>query len=900
MNWGKYFDHIYCLHYLPDSHKMPRLLGELARVGILDSEIFEFRYTTPSPYDKIIWEKNTSQLAPKPLFVNICLEVRKCLAESLAFGYKRILLLENDICFLKDLDEIEKGFADTPAGFGVVQYDKFVDDKSLTDYKERLLEKKLNDFYFDGRGGFFSSAACMGLFEVGISEMLRVMDERICATDIAPQLMKCPYAIAIKNLSIQLFYAGSNSIDDYGAAFMHNVYKNAEINYEDYAVPEGYGYSSVIDSNNCVVNASDFKGNPKKILETRRRDTIVSIKWTDYFDRIFVVHQASRPERIERLRTEIKRVGILDSGILEYEVTVPTFIEEKYWGILPEKYRRDRLNPVGALNLTIANERIFRKSLLGGYRRILVLEDDVQFLSDTAEIKRMLDRLPQNYDFCQFDKVRRGDFAEQYKDLKPIEGTEGAYLGLEGAYFYATTCNAYSQKAMSAALDSLSKGYSNIDCVEIRGDIIRIAAVENMAIQYIYPENMSNITLNTNNTQAQIYGSQGIDLTKYGVKGEIMPQEREKGQVKRKKYISVYAIAKDEAKYVRRWFECMKEADEVCVLDTGSTDDTVKILKELGAKVEVKKYDTFLFDKARNDARKLVSKDSEILFALDLDETIAPGWRRILEDAWIDAEERGVSPAYAEYKFKSNMETGETTYINKIHSATEGKWVYGIHEALIYDRDDHIILPETFCLEHHPDKQKSRGQYLGMLKSAVYEMPDSARMRLYYGRELANNGHFGEALREFEVCLEKSDKAPCDIDSVQRAVVMYYMAKIYLCKKNLDNAEMWCLRSVLECRRRDNCFLLGRLYDARGLVRLANSAYEKALTIKERQRGYPEEPEAWNGLLYGCYAKTLWALGQLGESKRMAEEAHRIEPENKDYVNLLNEINQKMPQPAAK
>ncbi len=51
--------------------------------------------------------------------------------------------------------------------------------------------------------------------------------------------------------------------------------------------------------------------------------------------------------------------------------------------------------------------------------------------------------------------------------------------------------------------------------------------------------------------------------------------------------ICVYAICKNEEKGVDRWINSMKEADEIFVLDTGSTDKTVDKLKELGAIVKV-------------------------------------------------------------------------------------------------------------------------------------------------------------------------------------------------------------------------------------------------------------------------------------------------------------------------
>ena len=51
--------------------------------------------------------------------------------------------------------------------------------------------------------------------------------------------------------------------------------------------------------------------------------------------------------------------------------------------------------------------------------------------------------------------------------------------------------------------------------------------------------------------------------------------------------IYVYAICKNEAQFVSRYMASMREADQVIVLDTGSTDDTIaRLQKEMRAAEE--------------------------------------------------------------------------------------------------------------------------------------------------------------------------------------------------------------------------------------------------------------------------------------------------------------------------
>ena len=44
--------------------------------------------------------------------------------------------------------------------------------------------------------------------------------------------------------------------------------------------------------------------------------------------------------------------------------------------------------------------------------------------------------------------------------------------------------------------------------------------------------------------------------------------------------ICVYAICKNEEKHVWRWLNSARDADYICLLDTGSTDKTLELAHE--------------------------------------------------------------------------------------------------------------------------------------------------------------------------------------------------------------------------------------------------------------------------------------------------------------------------------
>lgn len=96
----------------------------------------------------------------------------------------------------------------------------------------------------------------------------------------------------------------------------------------------------------------------------------------------------------------------------------------------------------------------------------------------------------------------------------------------------------------------------------------------------------------------------------------------------KKPFISAYIITKDEGKNIGRSSESVQWMDELVVLDSGSTDNTVEIAKKFGAKVTTEAFKGFVAQK--NRAMELCT--GEWLFNLDADEEVTTELRKSIED----------------------------------------------------------------------------------------------------------------------------------------------------------------------------------------------------------------------------------------------------------------------------
>lgn len=352
--------------------------------------------------------------------------------------------------------------------------------------------------------------------------------------------------------------------------------------------------------------------------------------------------------------------------------------------------------------------------------------------------------------------------------------------------------------------------------------------------------------------------------------------------------IVVYAICKNESQFVNRWMDSMQEADQVVVLDTGSTDKTPALLRRRGALVYEETISPWRFDTARNRSLELVDEDADLCVCTDLDELFRPGWRSALEQVW----EPGATQVRYPYvwSFQPNGGDGVTFWQEKIHLRHGYRWVHPVHEVLHWLGDSttqKIVSAPGIRLEHHPDTRKSREQYLPMLELSVREAPEDDRCLHYLGREYLYHRQWDNCIHTLKQHLAMPNAHWPD----ERAASMRYIGTAYSHKGEPDTAVQWYLRAAAEAPYlreplTDLAMELYRQEDWHGVL----FAAQRALRIQKRPQSYICEAEAWGSLPWDLISIAWYHLGRHTLALEYALQALELDPENQrlqENVRLL-------------
>ena len=337
--------------------------------------------------------------------------------------------------------------------------------------------------------------------------------------------------------------------------------------------------------------------------------------------------------------------------------------------------------------------------------------------------------------------------------------------------------------------------------------------------------------------------------------------------------VVVYAISKNESAFVDRWVNSMKEADEIYVLDTGSTDDTVEKLISHGVIVKQEIITPWRFDVARNKSLDMVPFDADICVCTDLDEVFLPGWREQLEDTWNNADR-------LRYKYNWSIDDNDkpivTFLYEKIHSRRNYEWIYPVHEILKCSKDDEVVVTnENITLNHYPDRTKSRSSYLQLLELSVQENPDNDRNLHYLGREYMYYGKWQESIDT----LIKHINLPTSTWAEERSASMRFISRGYLHLNRKDEAKYWLQRAIKESpNQREGYVELAMLeLDNENYLEVIINCLE-AKPILTNAMIYINEPFCWDSTIDDLLSISYYNLGIKDEALYYINRAIELNP----------------------
>lgn len=335
--------------------------------------------------------------------------------------------------------------------------------------------------------------------------------------------------------------------------------------------------------------------------------------------------------------------------------------------------------------------------------------------------------------------------------------------------------------------------------------------------------------------------------------------------------VSIYTIALNEEQFAERWAETTKAADHRLVADTGSFDATVHALEQCGVSVVPIAVRPWRFDDARNAALALLPSDIDVVVTLDMDETLVPEWRDLLEANWHDCTRLHYGYVWS---WTPDGKPNVAFLGDKIAGRHTHRWKHPVHEVLTPTVPEKVNTCTPVLIEHHPDHGKPRTQYLKLLELAVTEDPTDDRSSHYLGREYVFHRLYDKAIAEFTRHLS----LPKAVWDAERAASMRYLGKCYEALGDMQAAQQWFLRATMEAPTREALVDAAAFQLRRNRFHAVIDLCELAIAAPKADRSYLTDRYAIEEGPYDLAAVAYFHIGERTKAIELAQIAVDLNP----------------------
>ncbi len=330
-------------------------------------------------------------------------------------------------------------------------------------------------------------------------------------------------------------------------------------------------------------------------------------------------------------------------------------------------------------------------------------------------------------------------------------------------------------------------------------------------------------------------------------------------------------VRNEEALLGRALASTLGLADEVVIVDTGSTDGTIQLAKQFGARVLTggdRRH------KAQERNRGILAATGDWVVILDADEVIADplGVRAYLEQ----------TTAQAVYIRETFMDGDRATLsFHQMRCWRRGTFLYRYraHEVPLPTEGWGACVYSDMVWEHRPPatgREWKREHMLMLLCMDVEEWPDDPRPLYYLSREYLYLG-------AWQACIEVTGRYLAvlgDAEVGDRAEAYGNLATCYdRLGQPTRKIEMLHRALAAEPHRREWYGLLAEHYHAAGLHAVAAAILRGALELPQPATGYIVA--GWYGShIYDLLARCYWYAGRKAEGKPYARRAYELAPQD--------------------
>lgn len=354
--------------------------------------------------------------------------------------------------------------------------------------------------------------------------------------------------------------------------------------------------------------------------------------------------------------------------------------------------------------------------------------------------------------------------------------------------------------------------------------------------------------------------------------------------------LTICMIAKNEERFLGRCLESVRGlADQIVLVDTGSTDRTVEIAREHGAEVHFRAWDNH-FSNARNEALRHATGDW--ILVLDADEELLPdqhetlrshlredgviAWRLPLTD--VGRENEGVSQVPRLFRNAPAL-----FYVSRVHEQ-----VY----ASLETRRQQWGLDNRFGqarLLHHgyqAEVVKSRDKVnrnLRLLELANEEFPNDVNLLMNLGLELWKAGQPDWAVRNYDRAFQVMLRRPYEETPPElREVLMTQFTSHLLQMKRYDDVVNLLTSGAV--RPADEtatlCFQLGLAHLETRRWKECAEAMRRCLQLRGRPALTPVRADVMRGGPSHCLGNALRHLGENDAAAEAYRQALQDEPQS--------------------